>query len=128
LEYVVRGRCDGVMLCIEVRNSHGVSVFYANDRQLQDPAKRRLGRHRCCLKIPFSLLAPDRYEIAFGLWEPGHPATQFPEVRLTHLRDAEPQRPDVRCLATHGVTWPSVLYVPAAWDAAPSPGLCGDLR
>jgi lipopolysaccharide transport system ATP-binding protein len=113
-DYEVRVPLDDVMLTVEIRNADDVSVYYANDDSLIDARKRQPGHHRTVLHVPSGLLAPGPYSVAFGFWQPGHPPEDFPPQRLGFHRDAPLGR-----LASHGLSWPSVLYVQSQWDYEP---------
>jgi lipopolysaccharide transport system ATP-binding protein len=112
-KYIVRKPANGVLLCVEVRNSSDVSVFYSNDSTLEDNRKRLIGIHTATLTIPAYLLAPGGYLVSLGFWKPGHEAEHFPTVRLPFRRD-EP----TTVLSAHGIAWPSVIYMPASWTYA----------
>ena len=109
-KYIVRQELENILLCVEVRNISDVSVFYSNDGFLKDSRKRKIGIHTVALSIPTYLLSPGAYLVAFGFWEPSHAPEHFPGVRLTFRRE-EPITP----LSTHGISWPSVIYLPATW-------------
>ncbi len=109
--YRVQRPLPDVLLCAEVRNSADISVFYANDALLEDDRKRALGIHTVTLIIPCHLLAPGEYSVAFGFWEPGRRAEHFPHERLLFRRE-EP----ITRLASHGMSWPSVTYLPGTWS------------
>jgi len=109
-EYLVRKELESVLLCVDIRNTADVSVFYSNDESLNESRKRKLGIHNITLTIPSYLFAPGEYFVAFGFWEPGHPPEHFPQVRLTFRR----QEPKTR-LTAHGISWPSVIYMPSTW-------------
>ena len=108
--YAVHAPTDNVLLCVEVRNGADICVFYTNDQQLEDPAKRQSGTHTASLTIPRHLLAPGDYFVSFGFWEPGHSPEHFPDTRLTFRRN-EP----ITRLSAHGISWPGMLYLPADW-------------
>jgi ABC-type polysaccharide/polyol phosphate transport system ATPase subunit len=110
-KYIVRKELEDMLLCVEVRNTSDVSVFYSNDGFLKDSRKRKVGTHTVTLSIPMHLLAPGEYLVAFGFWRPGHSAEHFPDVRLV-FRRKEPITP----LSSHGISWPSVIYMPTTWN------------
>ncbi len=108
--YIVREELDNVLLCVEVRNSWDISVFYSNDEYLKDTRKRKPGIHTVTLAIPTHLFSPGAYLVAFGFWEPGHGPEHFPDVRLTFWR-----KEAITQLSTHGISWPSVIHSPDRW-------------
>ncbi len=110
-KYIVRQVLENILICVEVRNVSDVSIFYSNDGFLKDSRKRKVGMHTVVLSIPTYLLSPGVYLVAFGFWEPGHTPEHFPEVRLTFRRE-EPITP----LSAHGISWPSVIYIPSTWQ------------
>jgi lipopolysaccharide transport system ATP-binding protein len=112
--YVVHKELNDVLLCVEVRNSSDVSVFYSNDGTLNDDRKRKVGMHTVELEIPIYLFCPGNYNIAFGFWEPGRDPEHFPDERLTFTRD-EP----ITRLSNHGIPWPSIIYMPSTWNYIP---------
>lgn len=109
-KYLVRKELENVLLCVDVRNTADVSVFYSNDDFLMDGRKRKTGVHTITLAIPSYLFSPGEYYVAFGFWEPGHPPEHFPQVRLTF----RPRELKTR-LSAHGISWPSVIYLPSTW-------------
>ena len=109
--YVVRTPLDNLLLCVDVQNTLGVSVFYSNDEQLADKRKRLKGGHEVTLSIPKYLLAPGVYSVGFGFWEPGHLAEHFPKEKLSFMKEVINDR-----LALHGISWPSVIYLPKTWS------------
>jgi lipopolysaccharide transport system ATP-binding protein len=110
-KYVVREPLDKLLLCVDVQNLLGTSVFYSNDEQLNDERKRVIGTHEVTLSIPKYLLAPGIYSVAFGFWEPGHYAEHFPKEKLSFIKETPNDR-----LAIHGISWPSVIYMPSTWN------------
>ena len=108
--YAIRRHLENVLLCVDVQNLLGTSVFYSNDEQLLDGRKRQFGVHEVELKIPKYLLAPGTYSIAFGFWEPGRAPEHFPKERLSFHKKTPSNR-----LAIHGISWPSVIYMPSTW-------------
>ena len=109
--YVVRQELQNVLLCVGIRNAADVSVFYSNDESLTDGRKRKVGVHSVSLLIPSYLFSPGEYVVAFGFWEPGHSPEHFPQVRLAIRRE----EPNTR-LSAHGISWPSVIYMPSTWN------------
>lgn len=115
-DYIVRETIEDVLLAVDVRTSGDVSLYYANDDSLLDSRKRAVGLHRVELKIPVHLFAPGDYSIAFGFWQPGHESEHFPVERLTFQRQGEVTR-----LSSHGIAWPSLLYIPSDWTYSDNP-------
>jgi hypothetical protein len=106
--YRVAKKLENLLLCVEVFNASGVSVFYANDESLQYPKKREIGTHTVTLQIPVSLFAPGDYSVAYGFWEPGREPVHFPEDRLWFPKE---EKITTR-LTAHGIRWPAVIYMP----------------
>jgi lipopolysaccharide transport system ATP-binding protein len=109
--YAIRKPLENILLCVDVQNLLGTSVFYSKDEQLLDERKRQHGIHDVVLKIPKYLLAPGTYSIAFGFWEPGRVPEHFPNERLSFHQNTPIDR-----LAVHGISWPSVIYMPSTWS------------
>ena len=110
--YIVRTPLNNLLLCVDVQNLSETSVFYSNDEQLTDGRKRLKGIHEVALSIPKYLLAPGTYSVAFGFWEPGHSAEHFPKEKLSFIKAPL----DNNRLAIHGISWPSVIYMPSTWN------------
>jgi lipopolysaccharide transport system ATP-binding protein len=106
--YRVAKKLENLLLCVEIFNTSGISVFYANDESLRHPKKRDIGTHTVTLQIPVSLFAPGDYSVAYGFWEPGHAPVHFPEDRLWFPKE---ERITTR-LTAHGIRWPAVIYLP----------------
>jgi lipopolysaccharide transport system ATP-binding protein len=109
-KYLARTELESVLLCVEVRNAADATVFYSNDELLRHYRKRRPGVHTVELSIPKYLLAPGRYSVTIGFWEPGRLPEHFPSERLSFRREDSPTR-----LSAHGVPWPGLLYLPDTW-------------
>lgn len=111
-DYSVHKSVDAdVFLAVQIRNSQDIPVYYANDEILQNPKKRQIGHHRVILDIPIEFLAPGSYFVAFGFWQPGHSPEHFPEERLIFHREMI-----INKLTSHGILWPSLLYLPSKWE------------
>jgi lipopolysaccharide transport system ATP-binding protein len=115
-KYAIRKPLENILLCVDVQNLLGTSVFYSNDERLLDARKRKPGIHDVELQIPKHLLAPGTYSVAFGFWEPGRAPEHFPKERLSFQRATPNDR-----LAVHGISWPSVIYMPATWKYISTP-------
>jgi lipopolysaccharide transport system ATP-binding protein len=109
-KYLARIELESVLLCVEVRNAADVTVFYSNDELLRHHQKRRPGTHTVELSIPKYLLAPGRYSVTFGFWEPGRLPEHFPDEQLSFRREDSLNR-----LSAHGIPWPGLLYLPETW-------------
>jgi lipopolysaccharide transport system ATP-binding protein len=109
--YQVHRPCPGIWLCVDVRNSDGVCVYYANDSGRWNATTRSTGLHDARLRLPLSLLAPGRYAVRFGFWQPGRDVEHFPTTPVICQRLPRPNE-----LAAHGIAWPSVLCIPSEWS------------
>ena len=108
--YIVRTPLNNLLLCVDVQNLLGTSVFYSNDEQLADERKRLKGIHEVTLSIPKYLLASGIYSVAFGFWEPGRSPEHFPKEKLSFTKETS-----IDLLAIHGISWPSVIHMPGTW-------------
>lgn len=108
--YRMRQDLADLILCLDVKNSAGISVYYANDDSLNETGKRCTGVHTVTCLIPKYLLAPGDYYVLFGFWQPGHAPEHFPSESLGFARAAEVNR-----LSLHRIDWPSIIYQPSTW-------------
>jgi len=107
--YLVKGFSENVMLCVEVRNSLGQCIFYANDDTLNDDNKRKIGFHQATLSIPTRSFATGEYYVIYGLWEPGHDPVDFPQDKIwLNVHHKQMTR-----LSRHNIQWPSIIYDPS---------------
>ncbi|SJM94038.1 polysaccharide ABC transporter ATP-binding protein [Crenothrix polyspora] len=104
---------ENTLLCVEIKNESDVSVFYANDEFWKDGNKRNVGTHVVTLNVPYSILAPGEYWIAFGFWEPGREPVHFPSDRIWFRKEET----IITRLSTHNIFWPSITYLPyPVWE------------